>query len=173
MGIYEREIKDILSGDIEAIKKATKSCDPEEKERYLKILKNPFIVIRAAGSLGIADLVAIRGDASFLIEVKARKGRKIIFSHESGRNQKKAEEMREKCEKAGVLPIYAYRLKGYRGDSWRLFSISLNGLKGKSELIHSILPLIEESKKGNYLMKWEDGTKLSDFIDFIDHLQKH
>jgi hypothetical protein len=49
----------------------------------------------------------------------------------------------------------------------------LNGLKGKSELIHSILPLIEESKKGNYLMKWEDGMKLSDFIDFIDHLQKH
>lgn len=168
--IYEREMRDILSGDEEMIAKVTKSCDPAEKKKYLKILKNPFIVVRAAGSLGIADLVAIRGDISFLIEVKARKGKKIIFSHESGRDQKKAEELGQRSEKAGVLPIYAYRLKGYRGDWWRLFSIPLDGLKGKSGEIHSILPLIGKTKKGNYLVKWEEGMKLSDFIDHLSNL---
>ena len=65
---YEREIKGILEGDNKILSKITKSCSAIEKNNYNKIHDKPFIAIRAAGSFGI-DLVAVRGDISFLLEV--------------------------------------------------------------------------------------------------------
>ena len=77
---YERELKNILEGEKNILVKITKSCNTLETENYYKIHNKPFAVIRAAGSLGV-DIVAVRGDASFLVEingVKCRKGYRFL-----------------------------------------------------------------------------------------------
>ena len=170
MSAYERELREILAGNEEVIEKITRSCSEEEKRKYKKIIEKPFITVRAAGSLGIADIVAIRGDISLIIEIKVRKEREILFSHEGGRMQRKAKEMKRKCEISKVLPIFAYRIKGLRGDAWRIFTMNIEGMEGKYEEIYRKLPKLEESKGGNYIMRWENGMKLSDFIDLLSYL---
>ena len=167
MSIYERELREILSGNKDVIERVTKSCSEEEKQKYFKIMKKPFIVVRAAGSLGIADIVALRGDISFIVEIKVRKEKEILFSHEGGRMQRKAEEMKEKCEMTSILPIFAFRRKGIRGDAWRIFTMEIDGMKGKGREIYDVLPKLEITKDGNFRMKWENGMKLADFIDMI------
>ena len=167
MSIYERELREILAGNEDVIKKVTKSCSEEERKKYFKIIEKPFIVVRAAGSLGIADIVALRGDISFIVEIKVRKEKEILFSHEGGRMQRKAEEMLDKCIKASILPIFAYRIKGMRGDAWRIFTMEVDKLNGKSKELNEIIPKLEKTNNGNYVMKWENGMKLSDFIDII------
>lgn len=167
MSDYERELREILSGNRAVIERVTKSCSEEERAKYLKIVDSPFIVVRAAGSLGIADIVALRGDISFLVEIKTRKGKSILFSHEGGRMQRKAEEMLEKCEKSRVLPLFAFRIKGYHGDSWRMYCLKTDGLEGRAKLVSNRIPKIGKTANGNYLLKWDEGMKLSDFIDYV------
>jgi len=172
MSDYERELREILSGNRAVIEKATKSCSEEERENYFKIMDSPFIVVRAAGSLGIADIVAVRGDISFLVEIKARKGKSILFSHEGGRMQRKAEEMLEKCEKAKVLPLFAFRIKNHHGDSWRVYSLKMENLEGRAKIVNERIPKVGKTASGNYLLKWEEGMKLSDFIGYMSALMK-
>ena len=123
-GVYERELKGILQGDETIIKKVTKTCSDDEIAGYNAIVNKPFIVIRAAGSLGV-DLVAVRGDISFPIEVKSSKVKRVHFS-DSPRLTEQAMRMKADAEKAGVIPLYILRLKGNRGDSWRVFAITLD-----------------------------------------------
>ena len=163
---YEREIKGILEGEKKIITKITKSCKAIEKNNYIKIYDKPFVVIRAAGSFGI-DLVAVRGDISFLLEVKSSIQDTIHFSSINGKLQKQAQDMQKICEKTKTLPIYAYRLKNYRGDSWRLFTLKINNIEGRLKLLHNILPTLENSKKGYYIMRWNEGLSLSDFILYL------
>ncbi|MBC7081387.1 MAG: Holliday junction resolvase [Thermoplasmatales archaeon] len=170
MSVYERELKEILSGNREIIERIIKNLDEERKEIYKKIIEYPFITVRAAGSLGIADIVAVRGDISLLIEIKARKEKEILFSHEKGRMQRKAEEMLEKCEKSKVLPIFAFRLKGIRDEAWKIFTIEMKDIEKKDKKIYEKLPKIEISKDGNYIMRWENGMKLSEFISLLNSL---
>jgi Holliday junction resolvase len=163
---YERELKNILEGEKNILGKITKSCSALETENYYKIFNKPFAVIRAAGSLGV-DIVAVRGDISFLVEIKSSMGDTIHFSSVAGKLQKQAKNMQKICEKTKTLPIYAHRLKGYRGDSWRFFTMDLNGLEGVANIIHKRLPKLQYSKNGNYIMKWNEGMPLSDFISYI------
>ncbi len=163
---YEREFKRILEGDKETLTKVTKTCSPIIKDNYLSICDKPFIVVRAAGSLGV-DLVSIRGDISFLIEIKSSNSDTLHFSSVNGKLQKQAEKMRDECEKTKTLPIYAFRLKGQRGDSWRLFSMDVKGLEGKTKILHKRLPKLEYSKSNNYIMRWNNGLTLSDFISYL------
>lgn len=167
MSSYERELREILSGNKEIIDRITKSCSDEDSLKYHRIIQKPFITVRAAGSLGIADLVAIRGDISIIVEIKVRKEATILFSHEGGRMQRMAEEMRNKCMQSKILPIFAFRVKGVRGDFWRIFTMEMNGLTEKSLQLHKIIPKLEQSKGGNYIMRWENGMKLADFIDIL------
>ena len=81
--VFERELKGILNGDEKMVNKVSKTSPPEVHSSYLKILEKPFIVIRAAGSFGV-DLVAIRGDFSFPIEVKASSYKTIRFRQLKG-----------------------------------------------------------------------------------------
>ncbi|HHE75655.1 MAG TPA: Holliday junction resolvase, partial [Candidatus Aciduliprofundum boonei] len=111
---YERELRSILRGDKETIEIVTKTCSEDERRKYYKILKKPFIVIRAAGSYGV-DLVGVRSDISLLIEIKSSKSKRMHFSSTGGKLQKQAERMKKDCERAGILPIYAFRLKNTRG----------------------------------------------------------
>ena len=163
---YERELKGLLEGDVKIISKVTRTCSILEKNNYFKISKKPFIVIRAAGSLGI-DLVAARGDISFLTEVKTSIDDTLHFSSMGGRPQKQAENMIKTCEKTKTLPIYAFRVKGFRGDSWRIFTLDLLGLDGRLNVVHNRLPKIKRSKNGNFVMKWDEGMPLSDFISYL------
>jgi len=163
---YEREFRCILEADTKILARVTKTCSVLEKENYLKILKKPFAVIRAAGSFGI-DLVAVRGDVSFLIEIKTSGSDTLHFSSMNGKLQQQALVMKHLCEKTGTLPIYAFRLKNYRGDSWRIFTFDLHTLSGRLEILHRRIPLLEKSKNNNYIMRWGNGMPLSDFISYL------
>jgi len=163
---YERELKAILGGERKILEKITKTCSVMEKDNYFKIEYKPFAVVRAAGSLGV-DLVATRGDISFLTEVKTSIGETLHFSSMSGKPQKQAENMQKICEKTKCLPIYAFRTKGVRGDSWRVFTLELNSLEGRASVVHRRLPKIKKSKSGNFVMRWEEGMPLSDFISYL------
>ena len=163
---YERELKNILEGETKILSKITKSCNVIEKDNYLKITGRPFAVIRAAGSYGV-DLVATRGDISFLTEVKTSIGDTLHFSSMGGKLQKQAENMKKLCEKTKTLPIYAFRAKGKRGDSWRIFTFDIEGLEGRTNVVNRRLPKIKKSKNGNFVMRWNEGMPLSDFISYL------
>ena len=163
---YERELKNILEGNRDILERVTKTCSPKERENYFSILKKPFIVVRAAGSLGV-DLVALRGDISFLVEIKASIQDTLHFSSVSGKLQQQAELMREDCKKTKTLPIYAFRLKNQRGDSWRLFTMDVPGLEGRINVLHKRLPRLSISKNQSYIMRWKEGLPLSEFIAYL------
>ncbi len=163
---YERELKGILEGDMNHLEKITKSCSVFEKTNYECIRKKPFVVIRAAGSFGV-DLVAVRGDISVLIEIKASIEDVLHFSSVDGKLQRQAQWMQQTCEKTKTLPMYAFRLKGFRGDCWRLFTLDVSGLEGRIKIVHNHLPKLARSKNGNYIMRFHDGLPLADFISYI------
>ena len=81
-GAYERELREVLAGTDKGVKAVSRSCSPEEKARMYLIQRRPFLVVRAAGSgmEGSGDLVALRGDCCFPIEVKTTKADKLYFS---------------------------------------------------------------------------------------------
>lgn len=160
---YERELKALLAGDKRAVERMVKTCNAMETAAYNTMLLEPFLVIRAAGSLGV-DLVALRWDFSFPIEVKSSSEPVMHFS-KSQRLVEQADTMLGECNRCHLVPIYAYRLKGFRGDPWRVFTIpSDHEYKGRHSTLHRRLPKLEVSNSGNYIMRWEDGMKLSDFL---------
>jgi len=163
---YERELRGILEGNTKTLQKVVKSCSTLEKECYLQIIDKPFAVIRAAGSLGV-DLVAVRGDISFLVEIKSSSTPTLHFSQMSGKLQQQALRMKALCQKTKTLPIYAFRLKNIRGDTWRFFTLDIKNLSGKTGIVHKRLPKLEMSKNKNYIMHWDHGMKLADFIRYI------
>lgn len=163
---YERELKALLAGDQKTISKMVKTCDARECEGYSSALSSPFLVIRAAGSLGV-DLVALRWDFSFPIEVKSSADDVLHFS-KNPRLGEQADKMRDECSASHLIPIYAYRLKSIRGDPWRIFTIpSDSRLRGRNELLKKRIPHFETTGNGNYVMRWGDGMKLSDFLSYM------
>ena len=163
---YERELKSILHGDEEFIRKKIKAFGSDAHFNYLKILEMPFIVIRAAGSLGV-DLVAIRGDISFPIEVKFSAKKLLHFSN-TQHLKLQAMELREECERSHMFPIYAHRLKSVRGDDpWRISTIEIEGLSGKNRTLNRMIPKVHITKAGNVALKWDDGMPLHKFIEYL------
>lgn len=164
--IYERELKYLLSGDQKTITKMVKTCDDGESRSYNIMLEDPFLVIRAAGSLGV-DLVALRWDFSFPIEVKSSAEDVMHFSR-NPRLTEQAAKMKETCNRSHLLPIYAFRLKSVRGDPWRIFTIPTEEkLRGRNELLRKRIPEMEVTSNGNYVMRWNDGMKLCDLISYM------
>lgn len=164
--VYERELKGILEGDEKTLSRVTKTCSALEREKYYCIREKPFVVVRAAGSLGV-DLVALRGDISFLMEIKSSNTDTLHFSSVDGKLQRQADKMRGECEKTKTLPVYGFRLKGHGEDAWRLFTMELPQLEGRAKILHSRLPKLVRSKSGNYIMRWHDGLPLADFIAYL------
>ncbi|MDY0293393.1 MAG: Holliday junction resolvase [Candidatus Methanomethylophilaceae archaeon] len=165
--VYERELKSLLSGDEKAVAKMTKTCDGPESQAYCSMTGNPFVVIRAAGSLGV-DLVALRWDFSFPIEVKSSSEDVMHFSR-NPRLGEQADRMREECGRSHMIALYAFRLKNRRGDPWRVFRLPLSeDLRGRMGLLQRRIPEMEQSSNGNYIMRWNDGMKLSDLIMYMD-----
>jgi Holliday junction resolvase len=163
---YERELRSILEGQVKILEKITKTCSVMEKMNYFKIAEKPFAVVRAAGSFG-CDLIAARGNISFLTEVKTSTNNTLHFSSMSGKLQEQAETMIHLCEKTKNLPIYAFRTKNKHGENWRIFTLDVDGLEGNLSILHKRIPKIEKSNSGNYVMRWENGMALSDFISYL------
>ncbi|MGI5964607.1 MAG: Holliday junction resolvase [Candidatus Methanomethylophilaceae archaeon] len=164
--IYERELKSLLTGDPKTVAKMVKTCGESEKKAYESMLEEPFLVVRAAGSLGV-DLVALRWDFSFPIEVKSTADGVLHFSR-NPRLTEQAQHMSQECRKSHLVPIYAFRLKGVRGDPWRVFTLpGCEELRGRSRLLGRRIPDMEVSGNGNYIMKWDNGMKLSDLLMYI------
>ncbi|MFQ6128222.1 MAG: Holliday junction resolvase [Thermoplasmata archaeon] len=165
-GVFERELKGILQGDLDILDRVTRTCDAEETSNYFRIRESPFIVMRAAGSFGV-DLMALRGDIGFPIEVKSSKSKTLRFS-KSVRVMDQADDMIESCKRAGLVPVYAYRLKGQRGDAWRLFTLPVRKrFEGQQRTLYRRLPKAKISQKDYYIMKWEEGFPLNEFIDYL------
>ena len=164
--IYERELKYLLNGDRKVIAKMIKTCSEDESRSYGLMLEDPFLVIRAAGSLGV-DLVALRWDFSFPIEVKSSAEETMHFSR-NPRLTEQAGKMKATCCRSSLLPVYAFRLKNIRGDPWRIFTIPTDEeLKGKNEFLRKMIPMMDVTDNGNYVMRWGEGMKLSDLLSYM------
>jgi len=165
-GAYERELREVLSGTEKGVHAVTKSCQPEQRERMRQIMHQPFLVVRAAGSgmEGSGDLVALRGDCSFPIEVKTSKETKFYFS---GRTKEQLEAMIREGERSGLMPLYAFRLKGVRGDSWRIFRVPTRHLKGTLRRWSTMIPSLPLNRNGNPFMDWDLGMPLNRFIGLM------
>lgn len=163
---YERELKALLAGDEKAITKMVRTCNSMETAAYNSMMREPFLVIRAAGSLGV-DLVALRWDFSFPIEVKSSSEDVLHFS-KSQRLVEQADNMLDDCKRSHLVPIYAFRLKSQRGDPWRVFTIPCDHeYKGRHGILYRRIPKLEVSSSGNYIMRWSNGMKLSDFMLYM------
>ena len=169
--LYERELKAIMSGDEKVISKMVRTFSDDERESYLSMKDVPFMVVRAAGSHGV-DLIALRWDFSFPIEVKSSADQILHFSR-SPRLGEQADWMLQECSRSRILPIYAMRLKksgnAVKGDPWRLFCIPCDfELKGSAGLLQRRIPKLSVGPSGNYIMNWEEGMKLSEFFRYAN-----
>tara|TARA_S200000501_G_scaffold141197_1_gene133451 strand:- start:9237 stop:9908 length:672 start_codon:yes stop_codon:yes gene_type:complete len=163
---YERELRQVLAGVPKGVESVIRSCDEKEKLKMRLILKRPFLVVRAAGSGmdGSGDLLALRGDICFPIEVKSRKKSKIYLS---GQTRDQYDSMVYEGERCKLMPLYAYRLKGVRGDSWRIFRVEIEGLSGKLRKLSHLIPPLPKTNRGKPYLDWEKGMKLNDFIALV------
>jgi Holliday junction resolvase len=163
---YERELREVLAGTKKGVEAVIKSCDDVERRRMRRILERPFLVVRAAGSgmEGSGDLVALRGDCSFPIEVKTTKAEKLYFS---GRTKDQLEAMVREGERSGLMPLYAHRRKGVRGDSWRLFRVETEGLRGILRRLAPKIPALPLNRNGSPFLDWEQGMPLNQFIGLM------
>ncbi|MDP6199156.1 MAG: hypothetical protein QF531_00150 [Candidatus Poseidonia sp.] len=165
-GAYERELREVLSGTEKGVNAVTRSCSSEEKARMKCVQTRPFLVVRAAGSgmEGSGDLVALRGDCSFPIEVKSTKAPKLYFS---GRTKDQLNAMIREGERSGLMPLYAHRRKGVRGDSWRIFRVETNGLKGTLGKLAKMIPSLPLTRNGSPFIDWEQGMPLNRFLSMM------
>lgn len=165
---YERELRHVLAGIPTGVEAVIKSCTVEEKERMRLVLQRPFLVVRAAGSgiEGSGDLLALRGDVSFPIEVKTTKSKKIYFS---GRTLDQYNALAYEGERCGLMPLYAHRLKGVRGDSWRIFRVETSTLEGRLSILARRIPSLPRTRKGRAFIDWDQGMPLNEFINIVCH----
>jgi hypothetical protein len=165
--VYERELKGILNAEEDVLRKMTHALPPEQAAGYLKSRQKPFLVVRGAGSLGV-DLVALRGDVSFPIEVKSAASDVVRFSDAGGRNHEQAEAMQKECSRASVIPLYAFRRKGVpRQDPWRILTLPTDNLPPRVAVLYDRIPKVDKTTSGNYVLRWDAGLSLHKFLDLL------
>ena len=164
--VYERELRAVLAGEIKGVRAIIKSCTEVERARAMQVIQRPFLVVRApgSGSEGTGDLLALRGDMCFPIEVKSSKSPKQYLS---GRTMDQYEALRVTGERCGLLPLYAYRLKGVRGDSWRIMRVEVDSLTGKLRHLSRSIPKLPLTKNGTPHLNWEKGMPLHRFLALV------
>ena len=163
---YERELRQVLAGVPSGVEGVIRSCSPIEKERMRLVLNRPFLVVRAAGSgmEGTGDLLALRGDLCFPIEVKSTKADKLYLS---GRTKDQYDAMVSEGERCHLMPLYAHRLKGVRGDSWRIFRVETSNLSGRLRQLEKWIPAFPKTRNGSNYLNWEDGMPLNQLIALL------
>lgn len=165
-GQYERELRAVLAGIPKGVDAVTRSCDPVAKARARQVIERPFLVVRAAGSgmEGSGDLLALRGDLCFPIEVKTSKKSKLYLS---GRTWDQYQAMIYEGKRCELMPLYAYRLKGVRGDSWRIFRVDVGRLRGRLGMLIRRLPALPLTRNGKPFLDWEKGMPLHKFLALV------
>ena len=165
-GVYERELRSVLAGERKGVIAITRSCTEVERARAMQVCQRPFLVVRApgSGSEGTGDILALRGDMCMPIEVKSSKTDKIYLS---GRTKKQYDALQRTGERCGLLPLYAFRLKGVRGDSWRVMKVPVEGLTGKLRVLARSIPNVPLTRNGSPYLNWHDGMPLHRFLALI------
>lgn len=163
---YERELRQVLAGVPKGVEAVIRSCNPLEKQKMRQVLQRPFLVVRAAGSgmEGTGDLLALRGDLCFPIEVKSTRAKKLYLS---GRTKLQYEAMVTEGERCNLMPLYAHRQKGVRGDSWRIFRVETTNLFGRLRQLEKSIPPFPTTRNGSVYLNWEDGMPLHDFVALV------
>ena len=104
---YERELRHVLAGLPEGVRAVTRSCSESERAQARLVIEKPFLVVRAAGSgiEGSGDLLALRGDICFPIEVKTSKEKKLYLNGRLAEQYSALENIGKKC---GLMPCLLY-----------------------------------------------------------------
>jgi hypothetical protein len=164
---YERELKGLLQGEAELVEPYARRLPPTDREVVRAAARSPFLVVRAAGSFGF-DLVAMRSEFAFPLEVKASGEETIRFSAASGRAAAQLEDHRKAVDRVGLLVVYAYRHLGQRtGDPWRLYATGTPRGRGLSALLRKSLPEVDVTREGNAILRWESGMPLVRFLERV------
>ena len=163
---YERELRAVLAGSPAGVRAVTRSCTEIERAYAMQVVQRPFLVVRAAGSGmdGSGDLLALRGDICFPIEVKTRSDKKVYLS---GQKEDQLNSMKEIGEKCGLMPLYAHRLKGVRGDSWRIFRVDTTNLSGHLATLSRRIPKLPLTRTGKPHLDWDKGLPLHKFLAIV------
>jgi hypothetical protein len=107
----------------------------------------------------------MRNGFAFVIEVKAAGRDTVHFSESSGALQEQAEILDEVSAKAGILSLYAFRLKGHRKkDPWRLFTLPGAPTRGKASLLARRTPELPTTASDTFVLRWEEGRPLHHFL---------
>ena len=167
---YERELKELLQADPDALARYARSMPPSDRPTLDGVRRAPFLVVRAAGSLGF-DLVAMRSEFAFPLEVKASASDTIRFSAASGRASAQLEAHRRAVQRVGLVILYAYRRVGRgHGEPWRLYAGGVGPSTGRYRVLNRWLPPVESTKEGNGVLRWAAGMPLSRFVSIIAEL---
>lgn len=163
---YERELRGVLSGAPKVLDKMTRTGSDAIVQAYRQTSRDPFLVVRAAGSLGEGgDLVAMRNGFAFLIEVKSSNRDTVHFSESSGALHEQALGLQQRAEEAGVFAVYAFRLKGHRKkDPWRLFTLPNPALEGRATFLARRTPPLPRTSSDTFVLRWEEGRPLHHFL---------
>jgi hypothetical protein len=168
--MYERELKQLLQAEPETLRRYGAALELPERGVIDRVRANPFLVIRGAGSIGF-DLVALRREFAFPIEVKSSREATIHFSAASGRAAEQLRAHRAAVDRVGLLVLYAYRRLGLRSeDPWRLYTPAAAPGRGRLELIRRRLPPIDTTREGNAVLRWDAGLPLARFLDLVTAL---
>jgi len=167
---YERELRSLLSGEPESVRAYARSLPPGERGDFEKLIDEPFLVVRGAGSLGL-DLVALRREFALPIEVKASAAPVIRFTAAGGRANAQLATHRAVAARAGLMVLYAYRRLGLRGaEQWRVFSAGSPPTRGLLGTACRSLPPVESTREGNGILRWDGGMPLSQFLGRLRYL---
>ena len=166
---YERELRELLRGETEALRKYARRLPPVDRAVLEGHGRRPFLVVRAAGSFGF-DLVALRPEFSFPLEVKASREETIRFSAASGRAHAQLTAHRAAVDRVGLLAVYAFRrVGGDDADAWRLFGASgtTAPTTGTAKLLRGFLPPVALTKEGHGILRWSEGRPLLAFLQRV------
>jgi hypothetical protein len=167
---YERELRTLLEGDPSAVRAYARALDPPARAGFERLIDEPYLVIRGAGSLGF-DLVALRREFAFPLEVKASSEDVIRFTSASGRADQQLAAHRRAVGRVGLTVLYAYRRLGRQpGEAWRIFLASPPPEWGVLRVICRSVPPLSTTREGHGILRWAEGMPLSRFLDRVRFL---
>jgi hypothetical protein len=149
-----------------------RSLPAESRPAFERLIAEPFLVIRGAGSLGF-DLVALRREFAFPLEVKASSDDVIRFTAASGRADAQLAAHRAAVGRVGLTVLYAYRRLGrHPEEAWRVFLASPPPEWGVLKYICRRLPPVSSTREGHGILRWEEGMPLSVFLEKVRFLME-
>ena len=96
--------------------------------------------------------------------MKTRAEKKVYLS---GQKEEQLQSMKEIGEKCELMPLYAHRLKGVRGDSWRIFRVETSTLSGRLATLARRIPTLPLTRTGKPHLDWDQGLPLHQFLGIV------